>query len=136
MRVFLDTNVLASATATRGLCADVFRFTAEFHELVISEDLLTELERTLRLKFKAPNDLIADMLWLLRQDTILASAEPISELRLKDRRDMAIVSAAINGGAQLLVTGDKEILDLKKVGPLEMLSPREFWEKHRGQRPH
>ena len=66
MRVFLDTNVLASATATRGLCADVFRSTTEFHELVISEHLLTELERTLRTKFKAPPDLIADALWLLR----------------------------------------------------------------------
>ena len=42
MRVFLDTNVIASATATRGLYADVFRFTTEFHELVISEHLLIE----------------------------------------------------------------------------------------------
>lgn len=133
MRVFLDTNVLASATATRGLCADVLRSTTEFHELIISEHLLTELERTLRQKFKAPPDLVADTLWLLRQDTTLASSEPAATLGLKHLGDIATVSAALNGGADVLVTGDKEVLELRKVGALEILSPRQFWEKQRGQ---
>ena len=133
MRVFLDTNVIASATATRGLCADVFRYTTEFHELVISEHLLNELERTLRAKFKAPPDLISDILWLLRQDTLLAASEPLYTLDLKDRGDVAIASAAIHGGAALLITGDKELLGLRKVGTLEILSPRQFWERQRGQ---
>ena len=136
MRVFLDTNVLASAAATRGLCSDVFRSAAEFHDLVISEHLLVELERTLRTKFRAPSDLIGDTLWLLRQDTLLAASEPMVSVDLKDRGDVAIVSAAINGGADLLVTGDKEVLALRRVGPLEIVSPRQFWEKQRGQPRH
>ncbi len=133
MRVFLDTNVIASAMATRGLCADVFRFTTEHHELVISEQLLNELERTLREKFLAPSDLIADTLWLLRQDTLFAEAEPLIALDLKDSGDVAIVSAAIHAGADLLVTGDKEMLKLGKVDALEILSPRQYWEKQRGK---
>ena len=60
MRITLDTNVLVSATASRGLCADVFRTAIEFHELVVSEHLLEELKRILRTKFDAPEDLIAD----------------------------------------------------------------------------
>jgi putative PIN family toxin of toxin-antitoxin system len=135
MRVFLDTNVLASATATRGLCADVFRFTTEFHQLVVSEHLLTELERTLRTKFKAPEELIADTIWLLRQDTILAPAEPLSTIGLKDKGDVVIVSCAINGLADFLVTGDKELQDLQRISALEILSPRQFWNKQRGQQP-
>jgi hypothetical protein len=35
MKVMLDTNVLASAVATRGLCADVLRAVLAEHELVI-----------------------------------------------------------------------------------------------------
>ena len=65
MRVFLDTNVLVSATASRGLCADVFRTAIEFHELVVSEHLFEELTRILRTKFDAPDDLIAETVWLL-----------------------------------------------------------------------
>ena len=36
MRVFLDTNVLVSAMATRGLCADVLREILTSHRLVVS----------------------------------------------------------------------------------------------------
>ena len=133
MRVFLDTNVLASATATRGLCADVFRSTTEFHQLVISEELLVELERTLRTKFRAPPDLIENTLWLLRQDALLASAEPTTSLPLKDKGDVAIVSAAINAAADILVTGDKELTAITNVGNLRIVSPRQFWDLQRGQ---
>jgi putative PIN family toxin of toxin-antitoxin system len=133
MRVFLDTNVIASATATRGLCADVLRTVIEFHDLVVSDHLVGELRRVLKDQFRASPDLIADVVWLLRQDTIASQAEPLRDLPLSDPADIAIVSSALNGAADILVTGDKEILDLHHVGPLEILTPRQFWDKERGQ---
>jgi len=133
MKVFLDTNVIASATATRGLCADVLRTVIEFHDLVVSDQLVGELRRVLKDKFGASPDLIADVVWLLRQDTIVSEAEPLRDLPLSDRADVAIVSSALNGEADVLVTGDKEILDLHRVGSLEILTPRQFWDKERGQ---
>jgi len=132
MRVFLDTNVLASATATRGLCADVLRTAFEFHDVVVSEELLQELRRVLRDKFHAPADAIAEVVWLLGQDTIEAHSTPLADVPLKDPADIAIVSAALNGGAEVLITGDKEVLALKRAGTLEIISPRQFWDKVRG----
>ena len=133
MRVFLDTNVIASATATRGLCADVLRTVIEFHALVVSDHLVTELRRVLKDKFGASPDLIADVVWLLSQDTIAADGEPLHNVPLSDPADVAIVSCALNGTADVLVTGDKEILDLRRIGSLEILTPRQFWDKERGQ---
>ena len=133
MKVFLDTNVIASAAATRGLCADLLRTVIEFHVLVVSEHLVAELRRVLKDKFSASPELIADVVWLLQQDTLLAEALPLSDLPLKDPADIAIVSSALNGGADILVTGDKEILDLKRVGKLQILTARQFWDKERGQ---
>ncbi len=40
MKVFLDTNVLASAAVTRGLCSDVLREVFASHDLFISEQVL------------------------------------------------------------------------------------------------
>ena len=54
MRVFLDTNVLVSAFATRGLCADLLELVLLQHELIVSRSLLRELERALRQKVKLP----------------------------------------------------------------------------------
>ena len=50
MRVFLDTNVLVSAVATRGLCADVFREILSSHQLVVSAPLISELNKILHSK--------------------------------------------------------------------------------------
>jgi putative PIN family toxin of toxin-antitoxin system len=133
MKVFLDTNVIASATATRGLCADVFRTVIEFHDLVVSPQLIGEIHRILKSKFGASPELIADVVWLLRQDTIASEALPLSDILLKDPADIAIVSSALNGGADILVTGDKEVLSLKRVGKMQILTPRQFWDKERGQ---
>ena len=133
MRVFLDTNVIASAMATRGLCADVWRTVTEFHDLVVSEHLIAELRRVLKDKFGASPDLIADVVWLLQQDTIASHATPLCDVPLPDPADVAIVSSALNGTAEVLVTGDKEILELHRIGSLEILTPRQFWDKERGQ---
>ena len=133
MRVFLDTNVIASATATRGLCADVLRTVIEFHDLVVSEHLIEELRRVLKDKFGASPALIADVVWLLQQETLASHATPLRDVLLPDPADVAIVSSALNGAADVLVTGDKEILALGRIGSLEILTPRQFWDKERGQ---
>jgi hypothetical protein len=58
MRIFLDTNVLASAVAARGLCADVVREILVSHQLIISESLLNELRNVLRNKLAVPDEFI------------------------------------------------------------------------------
>ena len=58
---------------------------------------------------------------------------PLADLRLRDPADIAIVSSAINGNADILVTGDKEIVGLAQVGRLRIVTPRQFWELEKGQ---
>jgi len=129
MKAFLDTNVLVSAAATRGLCADVLREVLASHKLFISNQVKAELRRVLRVQFGVVQDLIDDFIWLLEQDSIAAEPAQIPGIELKDRDDLAIVGAAITAGVEVLVTGDKELLDLGRIGNLDILSPRQFWER-------
>lgn len=111
----------------------MLRTVIEFHDLVVSDHLVEEVRRILKDKFGASPDLIADVVWLLRQDTIAAEAQPLRDVSLSDPADVAIVSSALNGAADVLVTGDKEILRLRRVGSLVILTPRQFWDTERGQ---
>jgi putative PIN family toxin of toxin-antitoxin system len=129
MKVFLDTNVLASAAATRGLCADVVRQVLASHQLFISDQVLNELESVLRSNFGAGQDLIDDFIWLLQQDSVLAQPGQLPKVKLQDKDDLSILGAAISSGAEVLITGDKELLELGDIEGLEILSPRQFWEK-------
>jgi putative PIN family toxin of toxin-antitoxin system len=129
MKIFLDTNVLASAAATRGLCADVLRLVFASHQLFISEQVLKELRTVLKFKFGVSQDLIDDFIWLLQQDTVLTEPAHVPSIELQDKDDLSILAAAIAAGAEVLVTGDKELLHLGHIEELEILSPRQFWEK-------
>jgi uncharacterized protein len=133
MKVFLDTNVLASAAATRGLCADVLRQVFSSHQLFISAQVLNELNRVLHLKFGVDQDLIDDFIWLLQENTVLAQPTRLPNIELRDKDDLPILGAAIAAGVQVLVTGDKELLILGHIEDLEILSPRQFWEKLKAQ---
>lgn len=129
MRVFFDTNVLASAAATRGLCADLFRAVLAADDLVTCPAVLNELKRVLARKFKVPPDDIAEFLDLLSAAADLAEPGELPSVTLKDKDDLPIVAAAVNGHADVLVTGDKEVLALKRVGNVLLLSPRGLWER-------
>ena len=133
MKIFLDTNVLASAAATRGLCADVLREVFASHDLFTSEQALNELRRVLRLKFGVPQALIDDFIQLLQQNSVLAQPLQVPRVNLQDKEDLTILAAAITAGAEILITGDKELLDLGGVEKIEILSPRQFWEKLKAQ---
>ena len=133
MRVFLDTNVLVSAAATRGLCADVLREVLASHELLTSAQVLNELDRVLRIKFGVAQDLIDDFISVIRQDTLLAQPGPPPPVKITDGDDLPILSAAISGKAEVFVTGDKELLNLGEVEDLAILSPRQFWDKLKAQ---
>ena len=136
MKVFVDTNVLVAAVATRGLCADVFRAVLASHELVVSRQVLDEVRRVLRLKMHVSPGPVADFVRLLRQEAEVAPPARLPGIELKDRDDLPILRAAIAAGAEVFVTGDRELVELGSVEGMRVVSPRQFWEglKSRRQR--
>lgn len=131
MKVALDTNVLVSAVATRGLCADVLYIILAEHQLVVGETVLGELRRTLRQKIQVPTETITEMDTFLRRQALVVKAAPSPTLDLRDPSDLPVLAEAVAGGADVLVTGDGDLLDVATKAPLPILTPRGFWERLR-----
>ena len=129
MKVFLDTNVLVSAVATRGLCADVLRELLRRHHLVISPELLTELDNVFRKVLGLPQNIIFEFIEVIKQDSQLSTPSPLLNLKIRDRDDLLMLSSALNGGADFFITGDKELLELQNIRSMDIVSPRMFWER-------
>jgi uncharacterized protein len=128
VRLLLDTNVLASAFATRGLCADVLRVALSDHELVVPEVVLDELRRVLRTKFRVPPPLVSEIEALLREHDVVRKPRSPGAVRLRDSSDEWILASALAGRADLIVSGDGDLLVLGSTGPVPVLSPRQFWD--------
>ena len=130
MKGFPDTNVLAAAIAARGLCNELPEIIIHDHELLTCQAVLDELERVLAEKLHLPPPVVAGFLSLVRAEgTIIKPPREIPPIRIQDAGDIPILACAIAGKADVFVTGDKELLDLRKVEGLVVVPPRELWLK-------
>jgi putative PIN family toxin of toxin-antitoxin system len=127
VKVILDTNVLVAAFATRGLCADVFRLAATDHELLIGGPVLIEVREILETKLRIPAPARNDVLQVLRRFVQVPAAKGPIALGIDDPDDEWVVACAIAAPADVFVTGDKALLELRRVERLPIISPREFW---------
>ena len=128
MRVFLDTNVLVSALATRGLCSDLLRVVIANHSLIAGETVLRELRRVLDEKFEVPRATIDAADDFLREAAVVVTeAAPIA-IELVDPDDVPVLGEAVAGKADVLVTGDRDLLQVAGEAPMAIESPRGFWD--------
>ena len=127
MRIFLDTNVLASALTTRGLCAELFEVVLQSHDLLISEAVFRELQRIFPEKLGQTEAITNGFIVLLRTEgQVITAKHPLPNL--PDPDDEAILAAALAGNANVFVTGDKALLNLESVEGLPIITPRGLWE--------
>jgi putative PIN family toxin of toxin-antitoxin system len=127
VRVCLDTNVIVAAFAARGLCADVLRVCLTEHDLVIGEVHLSELRRVLKRKLRLDSRQVDSVLSVFQEMPILKKPLDVKNLVARDPDDDWIIATALAGEAEVLVTGDEDLLTLNGP-PIPIMPPRAFWE--------
>ena len=132
MRIFLDTNVVVSAVATRGLCADLVVVILGEHDLVLGETVVTELRQVLARKIRVPKATIRELEVFLRAQATVVRAGAGGARGALDAADARVLAEAVAAGADVLVTGDRDLLELADP-PLEIVSPRGLWERLRAR---
>lgn len=128
MKVFFDTNVIVSAFAARGLCADLMRLVLAEHEVVTGEVNIGELRRVLRDRFKATPAQIAAAEDLLRDQTVVPKPTQLPSFKVRDSDDAWVLASALAADVDILVTGDQDLLVLAGHVSLRISSPREAWD--------
>ena len=134
MKLVLDTNVLIAAFAARGLCSELFRLCLDRHEIVSSSELLDEFERNLVKKLKLPRPAAADVTAWLRQHTSVLTPGPVAASSCRDASDLHVLGLAAAAKASFIVSGDKDLLIIKRFRRIPVFSPPQAWQylKHRG----
>jgi putative PIN family toxin of toxin-antitoxin system len=127
VRIVLDTNVLVAAAATPGLCRRLIRSQMSRHEIIVSEPLLKEFRETLRRKF----DFEPENFPFLKELTLRSEIVTVIKLSppiCRDEDDDWVLATALAGNANIILTGDNDLLVLKTFQGIRILSPRQFVE--------
>lgn len=101
------------------------------HELILGEAVLTELKRVLRKKMRVPGVVINEFEALLRRESTVVPKAKAYVVAIRDKSDIPVLSEAIAGNAKILITGDRDLLDIAEQLPLQILTPRAWWEQLR-----
>jgi uncharacterized protein len=129
MRVVFDTNIFISALVIPGGLAEkaVSRVIEGRDELFISSDIIKEVLSVLSSKFGREREALSHVAVVLSEWGELV--EPNQRLRVfRDEPDNRIVECAAFGKADLIVTGDKEMLRLKEYKGIKITSLRAYLE--------
>lgn len=115
-----------SAIGTCKICADLMRHVLAEPDLQIGEVVLRELRRALRQKPKLPAQTIAAIEELLREGEVVPKLRTPSEVAVRDPDDRWVLASAIAGNADVLVTGDRDLLAVAERSPVRIVDPRGF----------
>jgi putative PIN family toxin of toxin-antitoxin system len=129
MRAVFDTNIFISALVIPGSLAEkaVSRIIKGRDELVISPDIIKEVLSVLSSKFGREREALSHVAVILLELGELV--RPDQRVRVfRDEPDNRILECAVFGKADLIVTGDKEMLRLKEYMGVKIASLRDYLE--------
>lgn len=133
LRLVIDTNVLVShLLVPASVPAQAVRLAVRRDLILVSEEFVRELAAVLfRPKFDryvSREDRRTFLLLLGRIAEPVPTREKIAACR--DPKDDMLLALAVSGQAGLLLTGDRDLLDLKTFRSTQIITPAQYLQEH------
>lgn len=137
LRVVLDTNVFVSSLLSKeGPAAQVLdAWRDRKYLLIISPDLAAEITSTLRYprirrRYRIAEVDVQALLDLLEADAVLVpGTADVAGTVAGDPDDEIVLACAVDGGADLVVSGDQHLLALRQFRRIKIVTIRSFLEQ-------
>ena len=128
MRVVFDTNFISAFAIPGGHAEEAYLHAARgTFELFTSVSILTETANTLRTKFEWSGDKVQRVLRSISKSAMVLKTRPHLHI-LKDELDNRILECALLATADIVVTGDRHLLSLKRHRGISIVRLADFLE--------
>lgn len=134
MRIVLDTNVLVSAVFFGGIPSRVLQACVDGdHSLVVSLTVYAEYQqvgRELGRRYPQRKEVWEAILTHIATHAMHVDAQPLSIQVSNDADDDHFLACALAARPCLIVSGDKHLLDISGWSEIDVLTPRQFYDRH------
>lgn len=132
MRVMLDTNILVSMIIFPSqMFLEMLATITKYHKLVLSSYVLNELSDVVMRKFPKRNEAFTKFLTAIPYEIFVTPQDMDMNLfEIRDTMDYPVLYSAIVSKADVLITGDKDILTVERIDRPEILTARDFVVKY------
>ena len=127
MKVVVDTNVIIAGLVAEGVCRDIVKRRLPACDLFTSRGLLDELAEKLRNKFGLHLDELP-LLKIYEAEATVIKPSRLPKPVCRDADDDEVLATALAAKAEIILTGDKDLLVLKGFQGIKIFSPRQFVE--------
>lgn len=126
MRVVFDTNIFISAALRGGFSEDILRIVSstDLVVLITSEDILNELNQKLTEKFRWEEKESNFFINTIRDVCEIVDIKEKLYVIKRDPDDNSILECAISGKADLIVSSDQDLIDLKNFRGIGIIHPK------------
>jgi putative PIN family toxin of toxin-antitoxin system len=137
LRVVIDTNVIVSGILSRkGVPAEVLNAWRERRFLLLSSsDIVAEVRAVMKYpriykKYHLSDDDIEQTITLLEHDALLVAGDTnVTGSVLDDPKDEIFLACALDGQADVVVSGDHHLLDLGNFWDIPIITARQFLDQ-------
>jgi len=131
MKIVLDTNVLVSGIFWGGVPEKILELAMSGEvEIYATEEILNEYFRIIERIGKKDKDLCSQWKMLLIQ--IVKIVEPVKRMKLcRDPKDDMFLECAVSSGSEYIVSGDDDLLSLKMVDDVRIVTAKRYLEMKR-----
>jgi len=128
VRAVFDTNVLVAAFVSEGVCSKLLiRARKRQFDLFISDFIVQEFERVLVRKLRIPrNEAREAVRLILEAASLIPLPQKLEAAVCRDSEDDNVLACSLTTGADYLVTGAADLLDLGSFQRSIVISPRDF----------
>ena len=132
-KVVIDTNVVISALLFEGEANEIFFLWKNGRVVFLaSKDIITEYIKVLSYpKFNLTNE---EIKYLLKEELLPfinpVKANTVIDVIKDDPSDNKFLSAAVDGNADYIISGDKHLLNLKRFRKVEIVSIAGFLKNY------
>lgn len=127
MKILFDTNVLVAAFLRGGSSCDVIEQAIHEHEIYYTIFIIGEFRRVFKDKFHYSNSIINEFVVFIDKFFIKGNTADVIENICRDSDDDQVLADGIINEINVIITGDKDLLDLKTHKEIKIIHPNDYW---------